>query len=144
MSIDAQCEPARNVLAYSCSGASNLGQLANEIASRLDRLGLVDMACLTAIASGNEQSLAAATSGRPVLAISGCSLACADTVFADRGVPVSRSISLADSGVLKAKHSGVEAAESERIFREKLREVEPFLRDADETAGPLIDAAFTD
>jgi len=142
MPIDAQCEPARNVLAYSCSGASNLGQLANEIACRLDRLGLVDMSCLTVIASGSEQSLAAATSGRPVLAISGCSLACAGAVLVDRGVSVSRSISLADCGVLKAKHSGVETAEGERIFQEKLREIESFLRAEDETAGPLIDAAL--
>jgi uncharacterized metal-binding protein len=36
---DSQSEP----LVYACSGASNLGQLTNEIAIRLDQAGLAEM-----------------------------------------------------------------------------------------------------
>lgn len=47
----AKPEPAARVTVYACSGASNLGQLANEIAVRLDRLGLAELACVTEVGS---------------------------------------------------------------------------------------------
>ena len=127
MNSQAQPELAREALLYSCSGASNLGRLTNDIAVRLDRLGLGEMSCLAAVAAEAEQPLDAARSGRPVIAISGCALGCAEQLLESRGVEVSQTVSLALRDVLKAKHVDVGQADRERIFREVLGDLGPFL-----------------
>ncbi|MGA9761728.1 MAG: putative zinc-binding protein [Gaiellaceae bacterium] len=117
-------EPAPKVIVYACSGASNLGQLANQIALRLDRLGLAELACATEVGAedGGVQS-----SDRPVLAISGCTSACCAAMLARNGVEVSRSVILAERGIAKAKHVLVDEDSSERVFGQVLAELAPFL-----------------
>ena len=121
--VDSQPE----ALVYACSGASNLGQLTNEIAIRLDRAGLAEMSCAEAVGIEAGQPYAAARSGRPVVAISGCPLACADRLLAEHGVAVASSIQLENRGVLKAKHVSVGGQDSERIYGEVASELSPVL-----------------
>lgn len=111
-------------LVYACSGASNLGQLSNEVAIRLDRAGLAEMSCAEAVGIEADPPYAAARSGRPVIAISGCPLACAKRLLTEHGVEVTHSVQLENRGVLKAKHVSVGAEESERIYGEVLRELD--------------------
>ena len=61
--VDSQPE----ALVYACSGASNLGQLTNEIAIRLDRAGLAEMSCAEAAGIEAGAPYAAARSGRPIV-----------------------------------------------------------------------------
>jgi uncharacterized metal-binding protein len=117
-------EPAK-VVVYACSGASNLGQLANQIALRLDRLGLAELACATEV--GADDEAAESARGRPVLAISGCTSACCEAMLKRRGIEVSRSVVLAERGVAKAKHILVDDETGERVFGQVLAEVAPFL-----------------
>ncbi len=114
-------------LVYACSGASNLGQLAHDVAVRLDRAGLAEMSCAEAVAIEADPPFAAARSGRPVIAVSGCPLACAERLLSEHGVGVSSSISLVERGVAKAKHVSVAPDDGERIFREVLDDLEPLL-----------------
>ena len=86
-------DSAPEVLVYACSGASNLGQLANEIALRLDRLGLAELVCLTEVDVGDGG--APDSSERPVLAISGCTSGCCAAMLARHGIRPARSIVLA-------------------------------------------------
>ncbi len=115
----AQLEP----LVYACSGASNLGQLTNEIAVRLDREGLAEMSCAEAVGIEARSPYEAALSGRPVVAVSGCPLACTSRLLAEHGVAVTRSIQLENRGVLKAKHVSVGVEEGERIYEEVVSEL---------------------
>lgn len=115
-------------LVYSCSGASNLGQLTNEIAIRLDRAGVAEMSCAEAVGIEAGAPYDAARSGRPVIAISGCPLACAERLLAEHGVEITRAVQLVNRGVLKAKHVSVAIADAERIYTEV----------ADELAGALM------
>jgi uncharacterized metal-binding protein len=117
-------EPAARVLVYACSGASNLGQLANEIALRLDRLGLAELVCATEVGAkdGDGQG-----SSRPVVAISGCIGGCCAAMLNRHGIEVSRSVILAERGVAKAKHVLVDGDETERVFGQVLAEIAPFL-----------------
>ena len=124
---DSSTESAPPALVYACSGASNLGQLTNEIAIRLDRAGLAEMSCAEAIGIEASPPYAAALSGQPVITISGCPLACADRLLAGHGVEVTHSIQLENRGVQKAKHVSVGAEESERIYEEVVRELGPTL-----------------
>jgi uncharacterized metal-binding protein len=125
--LDSQTEP----LVYACSGASNLGQLTNEIAIRLDRNGLAEMSCAEAVGIEAGPPYAAALSGRPVVAISGCPLACADRLLAEHGVEVTHSVQLENRGVLKAKYVSVDFEESERIYGEVMSELGPVLENLD-------------
>jgi uncharacterized metal-binding protein len=110
-------------LVYACSGASNLGQLTNEIAIRLDQNGLAEMSCAEAVGIEAGQPYAAALSGRPVFAISGCPLACADRLLTEHGVEITHSVQLENRGVSKAKHVSVDLEESERIYVDVAREL---------------------
>ena len=121
---NAKPEPAAKVIVYACSGASNLGQLANEIAVRLDRLGLAELTCVTEVGA---QDGGGQGSSRPVLAISGCTSGCCAAMLERHGVEVSRSVILAERGVAKAKHVLVDADSTERVFGQVLAELAPFL-----------------
>jgi Uncharacterized conserved protein len=124
----ATADPAKSEpLVYACSGASNLGQLTSEIAIRLDRAGLAEMSCAEAVGIEAGAPYAAALSGRPLIAISGCPLACADRLLAEHGVTVASSIQLEKRGVLKAKHVSVEGQDNERIYDEVVSELSPVL-----------------
>jgi uncharacterized metal-binding protein len=118
-------DSAPEVLVYACSGASNLGQLANEIALRLDRLGLAELVCLTEV--GAEDGGAPSSSGRPVLAISGCASGCCAAMLVRHGISPASSIVLAERGVAKAKHVLVDDEAKERVFGQVLAELAPFL-----------------
>jgi len=117
--VKSQTEP----LVYACSGASNLGQLTNEIAIRLDQNGLAEMSCAEAVGIEAGQPYAAALSGRPVIAISGCPLACADRLLTEHGVEITHSVQLENRGVSKAKHVSVDLEESERIYADVASEL---------------------
>jgi uncharacterized metal-binding protein len=120
-------ESAAKVLVYACSGASNLGQLANEIALRLDRLGLAELVCATEVGALDGEGRAPGSSSRPVLAISGCTTGCCAAMLNRHGIEVSRSVILAERGVAKAKHVLVDGEETERVFGQVLAEIAPFL-----------------
>ncbi len=128
MTDTAAANPVRTEpLVYACSGASNLGQLTNEIAVRLDRDGLAEMSCAEAVGIEAEPPYAAALSGRPVIAVSGCPLACASRLLTEHGVTVTHSIQLENRGVLKTKHVSVGREDGEKIYDEIVSELGPVL-----------------
>jgi len=73
-------------LVYSCSGCSNVAQLANAVALRLDRAGVAEMSCIAGVGGGVKPLVRLATSGRPIVALDGCPLACAKSCLAQQGV----------------------------------------------------------
>ncbi|WP_341502478.1 putative zinc-binding protein [Gallaecimonas sp. GXIMD4217] len=88
-------------LVYSCSGCSNVAQLANELAVTLDRQGLAQMSCIAGV-GGNVRSLVrTAQSGRPILAIDGCPLNCVRACLANHGVEPDQHVQLNDLGLKK-------------------------------------------
>lgn len=108
-------------LVYSCSGCSSAAQLANHLALRLDRDGLAEMSCIAGV-GGNVKSLVrrardAADSGRPILAIDGCVLACAKACLAQRGVAPTEHVQLAEQGVRKAYHADFSSEQADTLYR---------------------------
>lgn len=107
-------------LVYSCSGCSSAAQLANHLAVRLDRDGLAEMSCIAGV-GGNVKSLVrlardAAESGRPILAIDGCALACTRACLAQRGIAPTAHVQLAEEGVRKAYHADFSAGQAEAVY----------------------------
>jgi|SRR5690606_12612632 len=63
-------------LVYSCSGCSNVAQLANDLAVVMDREGYVEMSCIAGVGGNVRKLVNIAKSGREILALDGCKLAC--------------------------------------------------------------------
>lgn len=114
-----EAEPADTMstlpLVYSCSGCSNVAQLANRIAVLMDREGTAEMSCIAGVGGGVPVLVNRARSGRFILAIDGCALHCTAACLARAGVSPSLHVTLADHGVRKRYHTDVPEAEVERI-----------------------------
>ena len=130
------------MLVYSCSGSSNVAQLANHIAVRLDRLGIVEMSCIAGVGGDVKALVKKAPAGRPVLAIDGCPLTCCEQVLGAKGVEPVRKIRLHDIGLKKRQHVDFDAEERELVFRRVLEELAPTLLAEDPTLKPRITAAL--
>ena len=100
-------------LVYSCSGCSSAAQLANYVAVRLDRLGVAEMSCIAGVGGDVKPLVRKATSGRPVIAIDGCALACAKRCLARHGVEPARYYLLSEYGVKKRYHEDFDRAQAD-------------------------------
>jgi uncharacterized metal-binding protein len=109
-------------LVYSCSGCSDAAQLANHLAVRLDRAGLAEMSCIAGVGGGVpnlvRKAREAAQSGRPILALDGCVLACTKACLAQQGLTPSRHIRLHEMGVRKHYHADFEPAQADALFEQ--------------------------
>ncbi|MEH6669187.1 putative zinc-binding protein [Halopseudomonas sp.] len=88
-------------LIYSCSGCSNVAQLANTLALRLDRAGIAEMSCIAGVGGGVPSLVRVARSGRPLVAIDGCKLECAKACLRQVGVEPDLHVMLGDFGIRK-------------------------------------------
>ena len=88
-------------LVYSCSGCSNVAQLANTLAVRLDRAGLAEMSCIAGVGGRVASLVSKANSGRPILAIDGCPLQCVRGCLDQHGVKASQHLVLSQYGLKK-------------------------------------------
>ncbi|WP_022963855.1 putative zinc-binding protein [Halopseudomonas pelagia] len=88
-------------LIYSCSGCSNVAQLANTLALRLDRSGIAEMSCIAGVGGGVPALVRTAQSGRPIVAIDGCKLQCAKACLHQAGVEPDLHVMLGDFGLRK-------------------------------------------
>ena len=89
-------------LVYSCSGCSNVAQLANDLAIVLDREGYAQMSCIAGVGGDVKGLVKLAQSGRPILAIDGCRIACVHKTLAKHNVTPQWHLELT-SFVLKKK-----------------------------------------
>lgn len=108
-------------LVYSCSGCSNVAQLANTLAVRLDRAGLAEMSCIAGV-GGNVQALVSkACSSRPILAIDGCPLHCVSACLAQHGISADVHITLSSYGLRKRYREDCSAEEADALFADMTR-----------------------
>ena len=98
-------------LVYSCFGCSSAAQLANAVAIRLDRSGAAEMSCIAGVGGGVKPLVKLAQSGRAILAIDGCQLACARACLAQQGVTPDHHLLLNEHGVRKKMHTDFDPAE---------------------------------
>lgn len=99
-----QCEcSAAPKLIFSCSGAADVGAVADQAARKLTRDGIGKMFCLAGIGgrvSGIVQSTEAA---QAILAIDGCPLNCAKKCLEEAGFSDFKHLQLADVGMIKGE-----------------------------------------
>jgi uncharacterized metal-binding protein len=129
-------------LVYSCSGSSNVAQLANYIAVRLDRLGIAEMSCIAGVGGDVRALVKKATGGRPVIAIDGCPLTCCEQVLGRKDLEPVHLVRLHEMGLRKRQHVDFDESEREAVFRQVLAKLAPTLLAADPDLASRIAAAL--
>ena len=99
-------------LVYSCSGCSNAAQLANAIALRVDRRGVAEWSCIAGVGGDVKPLVKLAKSGRAIIAIDGCALACSQRCLSRHGITPTRHIRLNEYGVKKLAHTDFDPAQA--------------------------------
>ncbi|MGW8157821.1 MAG: putative zinc-binding protein [Desulfoprunum sp.] len=88
---------------FSCSGAADVGELADRAARRLTRKGTGKMFCLAGI-SGKVSGIIASTKvATKILAIDGCALDCTKKSLVEAGITRINHLRLTDLGFEKGK-----------------------------------------
>lgn len=97
----ANAELAEKPLVYSCSGCSNVAQLANDIAVWMSREGVAEMSCIAGVGGGVRPLVKTARSGRKIIALDGCPLACVKHTLKKADVEPTWHIELTRLGLKK-------------------------------------------
>lgn len=105
-------------LIYSCSGCSSAAQLANHLAIKADREGLAEMSCIAGVGGDVPSLVRVAKSGRPIVAIDGCALRCAESCLKRHGVTPSVHFTLSDFQIKKTFHQDFSPNDSEKVYSE--------------------------
>ncbi|QOZ55389.1 putative zinc-binding protein [Bradyrhizobium sp. CCBAU 53338] len=110
-------------LVYSCSGCSSAAQMANDVALRLDHDEEAEMSCIAGVGGDVGPLVRIAKSGRPILAIDGCSLRCAAHCLARHGVKPTTHLVLTDVGIKKRFHKEFDESEATLVYRRAVAEL---------------------
>jgi uncharacterized metal-binding protein len=119
MSVSSRTDEPQ-ALVYSCSGCSNVAQLANTLALRLDRAGVAEMSCIAGVGGGVPVLVRTAQSGRRIIAIDGCKLHCSLACLNGVGVSPDQHVTLSDYGVRKRFGEDCPEQQAEELYAELL------------------------
>lgn len=100
--MECACEAAPKLI-FPCSGASDVGEIADRTARRLTKEGAGKMYCLAGIGGRVEDILVNARAADTILAIDGCELDCARKTLDQAGFTGFRHLRLSDLGLEKGK-----------------------------------------
>jgi uncharacterized metal-binding protein len=91
-------------LLYSCSGCSSAAQMANYLALQLDRKAVAEMSCIAGVGGNVKKLVRTAMSGRQLIVIDGCPLACAKACLGKYNLQPDIHFELTSLGVAKKNH----------------------------------------
>ena len=92
---------AEGVTFFPCSGGSNCGQIANKVAVQLTEERVGNIYCLAGIGAHIEGMIESARSAKRIVAIDGCSVACARKTIEHAGLKVTDWICITEEGISK-------------------------------------------
>lgn len=88
-------------LVFPCSGAADVGEIADRAARMIHRGGRGRLCCLAALARQNADAIAAASGADKILVIDGCAQDCAKATLEQAGLTGFRHIRVSDLGMAK-------------------------------------------
>ncbi|CEP69270.1 DGC [Moorella glycerini] len=110
------CEPAE-IMLFPCAGGSNVGQLANQAAVKLDQEGAGKLFCLAGL-GGHVQSIVESTKvARRIVAIDGCPIGCAKATVEHAGFPVTDYVMVTRLGIQKNHEFNWTGKELDRVVQ---------------------------
>lgn len=105
--------------------------MANALAIRLDRAGLAEMSCIAGVGGGVPALVKTARSGRRMLALDGCAMACVAACLRNAGVEADTHLVLSAFGVKKTRHADADAAQMDAVYAGHIVPAARALHDAD-------------
>ncbi len=108
-------EQKRKVLIFACSGASNVGQLANAAAIEVARQGEGTFYCIAGIGAHISGMLETARMADEIIAIDGCPASCVKCTLEHAGLPVHRHVMITDLGIEKNHNFTLDEGAVERV-----------------------------
>lgn len=97
------CGANRYNLAFACSGAADVGAIADQAARKLAKEKTAPMGCAAAIAAENPEVLEKAASATKIVVLDGCDKACAKKILEQGGYPDCAHVELGTLGMEKGK-----------------------------------------
>jgi len=94
------CEPSE-ILIFPCSGASNVGQIANGAGVKLTQNGMGKFFCLAGIGGHVSGMIESTKAGKMLVAIDGCPVACAKKTLEHTGFNIDEYVQVTDLGIEK-------------------------------------------
>ena len=110
------CE-ASEVLLFPCSGGSNCGQIANQVAVDLTVGNVGKMYCLAGIGAHESVMLDTARAAKRIVALDGCQVACAKKTIEHAGLTVTDWICVTEEGVAKSHNLLLDEGKIELIAK---------------------------
>jgi uncharacterized metal-binding protein len=113
------CSCAAPRLIFACSGASDVGKIADLAARKMTEEGTGKMSCLAGVGGRVNMIMDAAKSAQAILVIDGCVQQCARNTLKKAGFTTFEYLSLHDMGMEKGKTPATEKAVAKVVSRGK-------------------------
>jgi len=110
--MTSECCSGKNIVIFTCSGAANVGQVANQAAVDLQQEGIAKMLCLAGIGSHNSGMIASGRGADRVIGIDGCPVACTKKALEHAEVPMTDYVVVTELGFKKKPHDGIVDADA--------------------------------
>jgi uncharacterized metal-binding protein len=101
-----ECCSGTTTVLFTCSGAANVGQIANQAAVDLQQEGVAKMLCLAGIGSHNSGMIASGKGADRVVGIDGCPVACTKKALEHAEVPMTDYVVVTELGFKKQAYDG--------------------------------------
>lgn len=121
----------KEVTVYSCSGCSNVAQLANSVAVKLHRNGIARMSCIAGVGGDVSPLVKTAKAADKILVLDGCPLNCAAECLKKHDITPDAHYVLTKLGLTKNPTDEVPEATVEEVF-EKMKIVVKEIQDGTE------------
>jgi uncharacterized metal-binding protein len=95
-------------LIFACSGAADVGQIADQAARKMTKNGAGKMFCLAGVGGRIGGLMKTTESASKILVIDGCELNCAKNTLEQAGFNEFRHLQVADTGLEKGKSPATE------------------------------------
>ena len=109
------CAPEGNVMLLSCSGGSNVGQLANQACLELTQEGFGKMFCLAGIGAQLSGFVQSAKDVPRLVILDGCEVGCTKAIFQQAGIPLRGYVVLTNLGIAKNKDFNLKRQEIDQV-----------------------------
>ena len=110
-------------LVYSCSGCSNVAQLANDIAVKLNSDGIAEMSCIAGVGGMVKSLVKKAKSNRAIIVVDGCALQCARECLKNIDVEPKEHIILTNFNLKKKYNTKLILEDEKDIFEELVKRI---------------------
>jgi uncharacterized metal-binding protein len=90
--------------------------MSNYLAVQLDRMGIAEMSCIAGVGGNVKKLVRTAQSGRKIIAIDGCPLACSKACLDSHLLQPDQHIILTDLGVRKSQHEDFDQHQADDIL----------------------------